>query len=87
MFDEVYHDFVAGPWVRRNWFVAAVDLPITRHLTLQPSYIRQDDQFLRSVNFLGLGLIIKTDPLVQRVKSIASPWDNWSLTVADTKFE
>ena len=60
VFDEVYHDVVPGPWVRRNWFVAAVDMPMTRHLTLQPSYIRQDDQFLRSVNFLGLGLIVKT---------------------------
>jgi hypothetical protein len=61
VFDEVYHDFLPGKWLRRNWAVVAVDMPITRHLTFQPSFIRQDDQFLRSVNFLGIGLIIKTD--------------------------
>jgi hypothetical protein len=63
VFDEVYHDFLPGKWLRRNWAVVAVDMPINRHLTFQPSYIRQDDQFLRSVNFLGVGLIIKTDKL------------------------
>jgi len=61
VFDEVYHDFAPGKWLRRNWFVAAVDMPINRHLTFQPSYIRQDDQYLRSVNFLGLALIIQTN--------------------------
>src|SRR5215471_21268489 len=61
VFDEVYHDFVPGKWLRRNWFVAAVDMPINRHLTFQPSYIRQNDQYLRSVNFLGLALIIRTN--------------------------
>jgi hypothetical protein len=63
IFEEVYHDFVPGKWLRRNWFVAAVDMPINRHLTFQPSYIRQDDQLLRSVNFLGLALIIRTNLL------------------------
>jgi hypothetical protein len=66
VFEEVYHDFVPGKWLRRNWVVAAIDLPINRHLTFQPSYIRQDDQFLRSVNFLGLALIIRTNPLLER---------------------
>jgi len=65
VFEEVYHDFVPGKWLRRNWFVAAVDMPINRHLTFQPSYIRQDDQVLRSVNFLGLALIIRTNPLFE----------------------
>jgi hypothetical protein len=63
VFEEVYHDFVPGKWLRRNWVVAAVDMPINRHLTFQPSYIRQDDQYLRSVNFLGMALIIRTNPL------------------------
>lgn len=65
IFEEVYHDFAPGKWLRRNWFVAAVDMPINRHLTFQPSYIRQDDQVLRSVNFLGLALIIRTNPLFE----------------------
>ena len=65
VFDEVYHDFVPGPWLRRNWVVAAIDMPINRNLTFQPSYIRQDDQYLRSVNFLGLALIIRTGPLFE----------------------
>ena len=65
VFEEVYHDFVPGKWLRRNWVVAAIDMPINRHLTFQPSYIRQDDQFLRSVNFLGLALIIRTNPLFE----------------------
>jgi hypothetical protein len=65
VFEEVYHDFVPGPWLRRNWVVAAVDMPINRHLTFQPSYIRQDDQYLRSVNFLGMALIIRTSPLFE----------------------
>jgi hypothetical protein len=62
-FYELYHDFQAGPWPRRSWFVAAVDMPITRHLTFQPSYIRQDDQYLRSINFLGTALLIRTNQL------------------------
>ena len=65
IFEEMYHDFVPGKWLRRNWFVAAVDMPINRHLTFQPSYIRQDDQVLRSVNFLGVALIIRTNPLFE----------------------
>src|SRR6516164_2669714 len=65
VFEEVYHDFVPGPWLRRNWVVAAIDMPINRHLTFQPSYIRQDDQYLRSVNFLGMALIIRTSPLFE----------------------
>jgi hypothetical protein len=63
VFEEVYHDFAPGKWLRRNWAVAAVDIPINRYLTFQPSYIRQDDQFFRSVNFLGMALIIHTNPL------------------------
>ena len=65
VFEEVYHDFVSGPWLRRNWVVAAIDMPINRYLTFQPSYIRQDDQYLRSVNFLGMALIIRTSPLFE----------------------
>jgi len=65
VFEEVYHDCVPGKWLRRYWVVAAVDMPLNRHLTFQPSYIRQDDQYLRSVNFLGLALIIRTNPLFE----------------------
>src|SRR5262249_49444872 len=39
VFEELYHDFVPGKWLRRNWVVAAIDMPINRHLTFQPSYI------------------------------------------------
>jgi hypothetical protein len=60
VFDEIYHDFAPGNWLRRNWVVAGVDLPASRHLTFQASYIRQDDQYLRSVNFLGLAVLIRT---------------------------
>lgn len=59
-FDEVYHDFASGNWLRRNWVVAGIDLPANRFLTFQASYIRQDDQYLRSVNFLGLALLVRT---------------------------
>jgi hypothetical protein len=38
-------------------------MPITRHLTFQPSYIRQDDQYLRSISFLGTALLIRTNQL------------------------
>ena len=65
VFDEVYHDFVPGKWLRRNWVVVAIDMPINQHLTFQPSYIRQDDQYLRSVNFLGVALIIRTNTLFE----------------------
>lgn len=69
VFDEVYHDFLPGKWLRRNWAVVGVDMPLNRHLTFQPSYIRQDDHFLRSVNFLGVGLIIKTDQLLGHARA------------------
>jgi hypothetical protein len=61
MFDEIYHDFAPGNWFRRNWVVAGIDLPVARYLTFQMSYIRQDDQYLRSVNFLGLAAVVRTD--------------------------
>jgi hypothetical protein len=64
-FDEVYHDFAPGKWLRRNWVVAGADLPVASHLTFQPSYIRHNDSLLRSVNFLGLGVIIRVDPLLK----------------------
>jgi hypothetical protein len=60
LFDEIYHDFAPGNWLRRNWIVAGVDLPAARYLTFQASYIRQDDQYLRSVNFLGLAVLVRT---------------------------
>src|SRR6516164_8953003 len=63
IFYEVYHDFQQGPWPRRSWYVAAVAMPITRHPTIQPSYIRQDDQYLRSINFVGTALLIRTGQL------------------------
>jgi Protein of unknown function (DUF2490) len=76
VFEEVYHDFVPGKWLRRNWVVAAIDMPINRHLTFQPSFIRQDDQFLRSVNFLGLALIIRTNPLFERRPELKDASEN-----------
>ena len=76
VFEEVYHDFVPGKWLRRNWVVAAIDMPINRHLTFQPSFIRQDDQFLRSVNFLGLALIIRTNPLFERTPELKDASEN-----------
>jgi hypothetical protein len=66
IFDEVYHDFAPGGWLRRNWIVGGVDMPVNRYLTFQASYIRQDDQFLRSVNFLGVALIVHTGKLFGR---------------------
>jgi len=45
-FYEGHHDFRPGPWPRRSGYVADVDMPITRHLTFQPSYIWQDAQYL-----------------------------------------
>ena len=69
IFDEVYHDFLPQKWLRRNWMVAGVDMPINRYLTFQPSYIRQDDLFLRSINFLGVGLVVKTDKIFGRAKA------------------
>ena len=76
VFEEVYHDFVPGPWLRRNWVVAAIDMPINRHLTFQPSYIRQDDQYLRSVDFLGMALIIRTNPLFEGRPDHKNPPEN-----------
>ncbi len=60
VFDEIYHDFAPGNWLRRNWAVAGVDLPASRYLTFQASYIRLEDQCLRSVNFLGLAMLVRT---------------------------
>ncbi len=68
-FDEVYHDFAPHNWVRRNWIAAGFDMPINQHLTFQPSYIRQNDLLLRNINFLGIGVIIKTGKLVNHEKS------------------
>jgi len=39
VFEEVYHDFVPGKWLRRNWVVAAIDMPINRHLTFHAAQI------------------------------------------------
>lgn len=66
IFDEVYHDFAPGGWLRRNWIVGGVDMPVNRYLTFQASYIRQDDEYLRSVNFLGAGLIVRTGKVFGR---------------------
>ena len=66
VFDEVYHDFAPGHWLRRNWLAAGVDLPATQYLTFQLSYIRQNDDYLRSLNFLGAALIVRTPKLFGR---------------------
>jgi hypothetical protein len=81
VFDEIYHDFAPGNWLRRNWAVAGVDLPINRYLAFQASYIRQSDQFLRSVNFLGTALIVKTDRLLSREKAASRNSSRASNTV------
>jgi Protein of unknown function (DUF2490) len=83
VFDEIYHDFAPGNWLRRSWAVAGVDLPINRYLTFQASYIHQSDQFLRSANFLGTALIIKTGRLLPREKG-ASRNSNRALNTADS---
>ena len=76
VFEEVYHDCVPGKWLRRNWVAAAVDMPINRHLTFRPSYIRQDDQYLGSVNFLGLAPIIRTNRLFEGTPERRNPLAN-----------
>jgi len=73
VFDEIYHDFASGNWLRRNWVVAGVDLPASRHLTFQASHIRQDDQYLRSVNFLGLAVLVRTGKPFGR-----NEWCKWA---------
>jgi hypothetical protein len=70
-FNEVYHDFVRQDWVRRNWIAAGFDMPITRYFTFQPSYMRQNDLLLRNINFLGIGVIIKTRKLIHGEKTEA----------------
>jgi len=66
VFDEVYHDFASGRWLRRNWIVGGADLPANRYMTFQLSDIRQDDSSLRSVNFLGLAIILRSGTLFDR---------------------
>ena len=66
VFEEIYHDFLPQKWLRRNWVAAGLDMPLNRHITFQPSYIRHDDSLLRSVNFLGIGVIIKTGKLIDQ---------------------
>jgi hypothetical protein len=63
IYDEVFHDFLPGNWLRRNWVAAGLDLPVNRHITLEPLYLRHDDSLLRSINFLALGVVIKTGKL------------------------
>lgn len=66
VFEEFYHDFLPQKWLRRNWVAAGLDMPLNKHITFQPSYIRHDDSLLRSVNFLGIGVIIKTGKLINQ---------------------
>jgi hypothetical protein len=66
IFDEVYHDFASGPWLRRNWIVGGVDMPVNRYMTFQLSYVRQDDSYLRCVNFFGVAFIVRTQRLLGR---------------------
>ena len=64
--EEIYHDFASGPWLRRSWLASGLEFPVSPAMTLQTSYIRQDDSELRSVNFLGMGIIIRTTQLFER---------------------
>ncbi len=66
VFEEIYHDWAPPKWLRRNWAAAGVNAPINQYLSVQASYIRHDDSLLRSVNFLSLGLIIRTATLTGR---------------------
>ena len=73
VYDEVFHDFVPGKWLRRNWAAAGVDLPLNRYVTLEPLFLRHDDALLRSVNFLALGVVVKTGKLFGHSKANAGP--------------
>ena len=63
VYDEVFHDFGPGKWLRRNWVAAGVDLPVNGHVTLEPLYLHHQDSLLRSVNFLALGVVVRTGRL------------------------
>jgi hypothetical protein len=58
VFDEIYHDFASGNWLRRNWVVAGVDLPASRYLadegipvqTIAPKF---SGRFNKGVDYAG----------------------------------
>jgi hypothetical protein len=56
IFDEVYHDWGKGGWIR-NWASVGLDVPLYKYVTFEPSFIRQDSRGLRGFNFMGLGLL------------------------------
>ena len=62
-YDEIFHDYMPGNWLRRNWAAAGIDLPVNRYVTLEPLYLRHYDSLLRSINFLALGVVVKTGKL------------------------
>lgn len=70
-YDEIFHDFLPGNWLRRNWAAAGFELPLNRYVTLEPFYLRHYDSLLRSINFLALGVIVKTGKLFDRSKTNA----------------
>jgi hypothetical protein len=55
-FDEGYYDWAHGGWIR-NWASIGLDVSLAEHVTFEPSYIRQDAHGIRSINFIGLGVI------------------------------
>jgi hypothetical protein len=60
-FDEAYHDFLPGKWLRRNWVVVAMDMPMNRYLTFQPfltSVVLQLPRYAMPVVLYGLNLIV-----------------------------
>jgi hypothetical protein len=58
VFDEPYYEWGNG-WMR-NWASVGVNVPLARHVTIQPLFIRQDSKGLRGINYLLFGLIFST---------------------------
>jgi hypothetical protein len=58
VFDEPYYEWGNG-WMR-NWASVGVNVPLARHVSFQPLFIRQDSKGLRGINYLLFGLIFST---------------------------
>ena len=59
------------PAVNGSADMGCTKLPNNRGVALEPLYLRHDDALLRSVNFLALGVIVKTGKLFNRSKTKA----------------
>jgi hypothetical protein len=58
VFDEPYYEWGNG-WMR-NWSSAGVNVPLSRHVSFQSFFIRQDSKGLRGINYLLFGLVFST---------------------------